>query len=189
MFRPSFWYVYVVLFLICLLNKNNMNNYEQSIKRLIIQRGRLQRRGGPGAASPREHPPRESAHWRQPLNIKREWRHRECIHEVATMHPLITTCTDAQGYPPLKTVPNSCTKWYVECAKWFVPQIRKKWKTQKLKNSIEIKDPSQTSLNTNPHGDKSTTARFVVPFIPSHAENSKSVCTPELKIRTQYKTS
>ena len=39
--------------------------------------------------------------------------------------PHINTYTDAQGHPPLKKVLNSCTKWYAECAKCFVPQIRK----------------------------------------------------------------
>ena len=60
-------------------------------------------------------------------------------------------------------------------------------KNKKLKNSIEIKDPNQTSLNTNPHGDKWTTARFVVPFISLHAKNSKTEHIPKFKMHTQYK--
>ena len=42
-------------------------------------------------------------------------------------------------------------------------------------------------MNTNPYGDKSTTARFVVPFIPSEAKNSKTEHTPNFKMHTQYK--
>ena len=59
---------------------------------------------------------------------------------------------------------------------------------QTRKNFINIKDLRKHCLNTNPHGDKSTTARFVVPLIPSHAENSKTAHNPKIKIRTQYKT-
>ena len=42
-------------------------------------------------------------------------------------------------------------------------------------------------MNTNPYGDKSTTARFVVPFISSHAKNLKTEHNPEFKMHTQSK--
>ena len=70
------------------------------------------------------------------------------------------------------------------CAKWFVTKYPK---NKKLKNSFKIKVWSASSLNTNPYGDKSTTARFVVPFIPSYAKNSKTEHTPKVKMHTQYK--
>ena len=70
------------------------------------------------------------------------------------------------------------------CAKWFVTKYPK---NKKLKNSFKIKDWSASSLNTNPYGDKSTTARFVVPFISSYAKNSKTEHTPKFKMHTQYK--
>ena len=59
---------------------------------------------------------------------------------------------------------------------------------KKFENWFKIKDRRENSLKTNPHGDKSSTARFVVPVILSHAENSKTEHTQKNKIRTQYKT-
>ena len=44
-------------------------------------------------------------------------------------------------------------------------------KIQKLKNYVNRKVWSKNSLNTNPYGDKSTTARFVVSLIPSYAKS------------------
>ena len=66
-------------------------------------------------------------------------------------------------------------------------QRRKIIKNQKVQKLIQIEDWSKTSLNTNPHGDKSTTARFVVPFIPSYTKNSKTEHTPKFKMHTQHK--
>ena len=64
------------------------------------------------------------------------------------------------------------------CAKWFVTKYPK---NKKLKNSCKIKVWSASSLNTNPYGDKSTTARFVGPFIPPHAENLKNWTHPKIQ--------
>ena len=60
-------------------------------------------------------------------------------------------------------------------------------KNKKLKNLFKIKVWSASSLNKNPYGDKSTTARFVVPFIPSYAKHSKTEHNPRFKVHTQYK--
>ena len=92
-------------------------------------------------------------------------------------HPLL----QCRGVLPIKS---SCAKWFLECAKWIVTQLTK---NKKLKNSFKIKDWSASSLNTNPYGDKSTTARFVVPFIPSHAENSKTEQTHNSKYARNIK--